>query len=97
MKPHIMIRYTVADYDKWLEVFESIEDFRLSQGGKTWRIFRNQDQPNNLMILIDWADFEQARAFVKSDEVREAMSAAGVTGPPEFTFLDEVKKHKPGE
>lgn len=97
MKAHIMARYTVADYDTWLTVFESIEELRQSMGGKTWRIFRNQDNLNEVVVLADWTSIEAARAFVASDEVREALSGAGVTSVPVFTYLDEVKKHKPGE
>ena len=96
MKAHIMVRYTVADFDKWLEVFESTEALREANGGKEWRVFRNEDKPDELIILLDWTDFEQARAYVQLPELVEVMSKAGVTSEPEVTFVDEVKKYKPG-
>ena len=97
MKPHVMVRYKVENFEKWLEVFESVEELRQSYGGKTWRVFRNQDDLSEVVVLIDWADFDEARAYVASDEVRAAVVEAGALGPPEITYLDEVKKHKPGD
>ena len=71
MKVHIMVRYTVPDLDKWLEVFESMEDLRAEKGGKEWRVFRNADKPDEVVTLLDWTDFEQARAYVKMPEMVE--------------------------
>ncbi len=95
MKAHIMVRYTIEEFDKWLEVFEGMEAQREAHGGKEWRVFRNEDKLEELIILLDWTDFEQARAYVELPELVEVMSNAGVTSKPEVLFLDEVKKYKP--
>ena len=43
-------------------------------------------------IGYEWDSLEKARAFASSDELRERMQRAGVTGLPEVYFLDEADK-----
>jgi heme-degrading monooxygenase HmoA len=43
-------------------------------------------------VLLEWEDLDKARAFASSDELREAMQRAGVTGPPSVSFLEEMDR-----
>ena len=43
-------------------------------------------------IDYEWDSLEKACAFASSDELRERMQRAGVTGLPEVYFLDEADK-----
>ena len=53
-------------------------------------MFRNADDPEEIVVLLEWDSLERARAFAQSPDLRETMERAGVTGPPDIRFLDRV-------
>jgi cysteinyl-tRNA synthetase len=44
-----------------------------------------------VVIVFEWDDLRNAKAFTRSDDLREAMTKAGVIVAPEFSFLEESK------
>jgi heme-degrading monooxygenase HmoA len=52
---------------------------------------RNADDPNELVILLEWDSVENARQFAIADELREAMQRAGVADQPDVYFLEEIE------
>ena len=60
-----------------------------------WRsggwLFRNADDPNEILLLLAWDDLERARLFADSDDLHEAMTRAGVTDRPDIWFLENVE------
>jgi heme-degrading monooxygenase HmoA len=53
---------------------------------------RNADDPNELLILLEWDSLENARRFTDADDLREAMQRAGVADQPDVYFLEEVER-----
>ena len=53
---------------------------------------RNADDPNELLILLEWDSLENARRFTYADDLREAMQRAGVADQPDVYFLEEVER-----
>ena len=53
---------------------------------------RNADDPNELVILLEWDSLENARQFANADELREAMKRAGVADEPDVYFLEEIEQ-----
>jgi heme-degrading monooxygenase HmoA len=88
---YILVQQHVEDYDKWKAVFEEHED-RQAAGSKGGIVFRNADDPTQVTVLLGWDNLENARAFTGSDELRAAMQRAGVVGPPNVYFLEEVDR-----
>ena len=89
---YIHVRQTVEDYDKWKAVFDSAAPARQAAGAtdETY-IMRNDDNPNELVVILGWSDADQARQYAASPKLKEAMQKAGVTGPPEVLFLNPVR------
>jgi heme-degrading monooxygenase HmoA len=85
--PSLFIRHTVADYAAWKSLFDEHGITRRANGSQGGRIFRSDDDPNEVLILLEWDDLERARLFADSDDLREAMERAGVTGRPDIWFL----------
>lgn len=56
-----------------------------STGG---RLFHSADDPNDVLVLLEWDDMDKARTFAGSAQLREAMEEAGVGGRPEVRFLE---------
>lgn len=44
-----------------------------------------------MVLLFKW-DLEKARQFRQRDELRARLQDAGVLGPPEFYFLEEIEQ-----
>jgi len=89
---YVLIRHKVKDFAKWRPAYDAHGATRKAGGSKGARLFRNIDKPKETVILLEWSDIGQARAFAKSKDLREAMKRAGVTDKPDIYFLDEVEK-----
>jgi hypothetical protein len=50
-------------------------------------ILRNAEDPNEVFLLFKADDFQKAREFAVSDDLREKMQEAGVTDKPDIYFL----------
>jgi len=85
---YIQVQHKVEDYDRWKAAFDANAPAREAGGGTgTNYILRNVDNPNELVVILEWGDLDRARQFAQSPELREAMQNAGVTGPPEVSYL----------
>ena len=90
--PCLLIRHHVADYPAWKAVFDEQGDLRRANGSQGSRLFRNAANPNEILLLLEWDDLERARLFADSDDLREAMTRAGVTDRPNIWFLEDVER-----
>jgi heme-degrading monooxygenase HmoA len=89
---YIQVQHKVEDYNRWKAAFDAHASAR-EAGGSTGTnyILRNVDNPNELVVVLEWDDLDRARQFAQSQELREAMQNAGVTGPPEVLFLKSTE------
>ena len=90
--PAVLIRHHVADYGAWKAVFDEDGPTRRANGSRGGPIYRRADDPNEVLVLLEWDDLDRARLFADSDDLREAMDRAGVTDRPEIWFLEDVDR-----
>jgi heme-degrading monooxygenase HmoA len=91
--PYLLVRHKVEDYQRWKPVFDHDHGAaRARSGSMGGRILRNADDPNELLILLEWDSLENARRFADADDLREAMQRAGVADQPDVYFLEEVER-----
>jgi len=90
--PYTLVRITVEDFAKFKPVFDGAAALRKAHGSKGVRVLRSVDRPNEVVLLAEYDDLGKARQLFQSQEFREATKRAGVTGPPEIHFLDEVDR-----
>jgi heme-degrading monooxygenase HmoA len=88
--PCLLIRHKVQNYPTWKAGFDEHESTRRANGSQGGWLFRNADDPHEVLLLLEWDDLERARLFVDSDDLQEAMTRAGVTDRPDIWFLEEV-------
>ena len=88
--PCLLIRHTVQDYSTWKAVFDELEPTRRANDSQGGWLFRDADDPHEVLLLLAWDDLERARLFADSDDLREAMMRAGVTDRPDIWFLEDV-------
>lgn len=88
---HVLIRHKVSDYNRWKEAFDSHLNTRKRAGETGFRLFHNADDPHEVILLLDWASSEEARRFINSDELHDAMQKAGVVGAPDVHYLEDAR------
>jgi heme-degrading monooxygenase HmoA len=92
MAAYLMVRHTAADYDKWKPAFDGHSSARKAGGEKGGWLLRNTANPNEIVVLFEWDNLDNARKFVESPELREVMQRAGVVSRPDILFLDLAER-----
>ncbi|RIJ42380.1 cyclase [Pontibacter oryzae] len=87
---YILIIHEVEDYGKWKPAYDAHKTKREQASLKELYIWRNQDKPNEISVLFEAADLDKANQFRQSDELKQAMKAAGVQGTPKIKLLDKL-------
>lgn len=85
------IRLHVADFSIWQAIFDELGPTRRANGSQEERLFRDAADPEEVVVLLAWDDLERARLFVDSDDLREAMTQAGITDRPDIWFLEDAE------
>ncbi len=64
---YLLFRGKVKDYKKWKPIFDEFADIRKKYGSKGGHLFRNANNPNEPVILIEWESIEKARKYTQSE------------------------------
>ncbi len=83
---HMLIRHKVADFAKRKPVYDVHSSARKA-GLKEEHLFRNAEDPNEVLLLFSMEDVDKAKTFAASDDLHEAMKKAGVSDKPDVYFL----------
>lgn len=88
---NILVRHTIADYAKWRPAFDAHAAVRQA-GGATgvYQVYRDVENPDQVTLMLEWDNAENAQIFSSAPALKEAMQAAGVTGAPELHFLNRA-------
>ena len=83
------VRHTVSNYKTWRKVYD---DFAPVQKRRALRLkrYRAVDNPNDITVTHEFSTVEAAQAFVKSEELKQAMQNAAVVGAPTIWFTNKV-------
>lgn len=87
---HVVARVRITDFDQFIETFgtRGLEK-RAKHGSRGARVYRVADDRQQLINIFDW-DRAGVEAFMADPETAEIMAAAGLEGPPEFTFVEQA-------
>jgi hypothetical protein len=88
----LLVRHRVRDYDRWKAVFDAHAPDRARAGSLGGRVFRDGDDPEDVVVMLEWDDLDGARDFAEREELAAIMENAGVMGEPEFVFMVEVDR-----
>jgi len=88
---NISVRHTIADYAQWRAGFDAHASARRSAGATgVTQVFRDVENPNQITVLLEWDNVENARKFTNDPGLKEVMQAAGVTSAPEMHFMNSA-------
>jgi len=91
MSATMFVRHEVNDYDHWKSVYDSIADFRSDMGVTGASVHRDAQEPNIVVITHRFGSMDEAMAFANNEQLKAGMQEAGVAGPPEFWFAEDVE------
>ena len=84
---HMLVRHRVTDFDRWKLAFDGHRAAREAAGLTELNLWRDVQNPNDVVLIFSVSDLDRARAFAASPELRETMRSAGVLNEPEIAFL----------
>lgn len=87
----IIIKHTVADFSKWLPVFNAHDSVRRAYGQTTIGVGRGMDDSNTVVIISKADDVQKAKDFAALPELKETMQKAGVNSAPEFMYINVIR------
>jgi len=83
-------RVSVEDYAKFRKTFDSKEDMRQAAGATKSTVYQSVDDPGEVVVQIEFPTADAARAFSKSEGLRNAMQQAGIKKEPRMVVVNET-------
>jgi quinol monooxygenase YgiN len=87
----MFVKHKVNDYDNWKRVYDDIASLRQEMGVTHASVHRDAHDPAVVIVTHQFDDLDAAAAFANSDNLKSAMAEAGVAGPPEFWFGEDIE------
>ena len=85
--PTIAAQIKIGDYAKWRAAFDKHKPLRDKAGLTNVRVYRDADNPTDLVIWSETSDAAKAREALNGPEIRSAMQEGGVVGPPKIHVI----------
>ena len=86
----LIVRHRVEDYGAWRAQYDSVEGLRQQHGCTDAEVMVDPADKQEVFVLHRFPTLEQAQSFAGSDELRQAMGRAGVSGAPRIEIAVEV-------
>jgi len=68
----------VQDYEKWKIGFDGLVSILKENGAKCRRIFRDLEDPNNVMVIVEWENPEKAKKLADDKEMMAKFLKLGI-------------------
>ena len=85
---YVLAKLKVESYAKWKTAFDQRSATRKESGSKEAHLFRNSDNQNEVMILFEWDNKQNAWKYMESDNLRKYLQNAGAK-IVNITYLDK--------
>jgi quinol monooxygenase YgiN len=92
--PHVLVHQRISEFRRWKEVFDRLGPARAAASCRSTAVFRNREDPHEVVVLFDFDDLARARQHMGSAELRQAWQDAGVTDPGTRSVLDAVEARR---
>lgn len=90
---YVHVKATVGDYDTWKSAFEGYHTLRAEYGGVEYELYQSADDPNEIVVVIEFDTVENARAwndYLKS----EGELAEPKMSDVEVSYLEMVEQRR---
>ncbi|KAB1196077.1 MULTISPECIES: antibiotic biosynthesis monooxygenase [Haloferax] len=84
---YLHVKSTVDDYDAWKSSFDEYHTLRAEHGGKGYQLFQSADNPNEIVVVIEFDSVENARGW--TDYLKRQGELTGPKMPDaELSYLE---------
>ncbi len=83
-------RISVEDYAAFRKTFDSKEDIRQAAGAVKSTVYQSVDDPNEIVVQVEFPTADAAKAFQASQELRETQQRAGLKEPARMLVVNET-------
>ena len=88
--PYLMGRASMEDYAAFRKGFDGAEEERKAAGALSSSVFQSVDDPNEVIIQVEFSTADAAKEFSNSQGLRERMQSAGIKEPPRRLVVNET-------
>jgi hypothetical protein len=85
--PTLIVQLTIGDYTKWRSAFDKGAPLREKAGMKNWRVYRDVDSADKVLVWSEAQDLTKARGAILGPDIQKAMQEAGVIGAPRVYII----------
>lgn len=86
----LTVQHEIRDYDTWRPAFDRDAGDRQRHGCSKESVYRSVDDPNDLVIVMEFSSRDGALAFLGDPELKAAMQAAGVASQPHVVIREAL-------
>lgn len=88
---YLHVKSTVEDYDAWKSSFDGYHTLRSEHGGKGYQLFQSAENPNEIVVVIEFDTVENARAWTEYLEGEGELTKPQMS-EVELSYLDMVEQ-----
>ena len=88
----LVVRHTVANFDKWKAGYDGHETVRRKFGWTSATVLTDAGDPTHVVVVGKVKSLAQAKDFTGAPSLKETMKKAGVTSAPDIAFLKVVEQ-----
>jgi quinol monooxygenase YgiN len=85
----MFVRHKVTDYANWKREYDAFD--KKAHGVTAASVYRDPDDPSTIIVTHTFKDISTAKKFTNSDDLRSTMERAGVQGPPEIWYGEDIE------
>ncbi len=86
----IVVRHKVKDFAKWKATYDTLDAFHKANGVKSAQVLTSVDNPNEVIVISEFANVAAARKFGQLEELRKIMEQAGVADKPDVYVVEHA-------
>ena len=87
----LVVRHTVANFDKWKVGYDGHESERKKFGWTSATVLTDAADPTHVVVIGKVKSLAQAKDFTNSPSLKETMKKIGVISAPDIAFLKMVE------
>jgi heme-degrading monooxygenase HmoA len=88
---YVLIEHRVGDFETFSKVYADDAARRKRLGARGGVVYRVVDDPDNVIVMLEWDSVEGAREFAGSLELEQAMEwSTSNVATPRVTVLEEA-------
>ena len=84
-----IIRHRVRDFEEYRQAFIAHAPVRKSAGCKGSRLMQMEDDPNNIVVMLEFDTMANFQAFGDNPALQQVMESAGVLESPRVYALSD--------